>query len=169
MFWYWAIAASIVWVITVAGIAACICRKFSRASRNPIAWIPFFLAGPALLAILIGVYILLVPISILGLVIALVAFPFSKKINIEADGITIKQRVGGTKRTLRWSDIAEWKRIESAPFPTHFAILKTGQSEKMPHGNYEALPAALAKEGISYTIEEDYLADQCVTNNPEAT
>lgn len=155
MLWYWAIIVYTAWGLVVLGIAVRVCRTHRRASRNPLAWIPLFLAGPLIFVLLSGVFALLVPISLVGVVIALVALPFSKSSKVSPEGIIISQWIGGAKEILRWSKISEWKKIETAPFPTHVAILKTGDTMDIPRFACENICEILAERGIPYTVEEE--------------
>ncbi|WP_146585921.1 hypothetical protein [Posidoniimonas polymericola] len=156
MFWYWVIAAYTLWGIATVAIAVGTCRHNRMASRNPIAWIPFLAAGPIAICLLVGFYAVLVPLALIGFVTCLVCFPFLKRATASTEGVTIARWLGGDTTTLRWSEIAEWKLLDTSPMRTHVAVLHSGEQIALPHGNFDGVEGLLAAHSISLVFEESF-------------
>src|SRR5687768_312738 len=73
-------------------------------TRNPVAWIPFFLALPFVLVGLVLFYLLVYPVLLVWMLIGLHGFS-RKTATFSETGITFTKAYG--RRTVRWSEIRE--------------------------------------------------------------
>jgi hypothetical protein len=151
-YWYLAIIVVLGWALAVFFIAQDTARKWGT-TRNPIAWLPFFFAGPLMLAVLVGLIVVLIPIGIVGVAVALVCYPFGTVVHLTPEGLAFVRRVGWPKRTVEWAEIREVQEIESRPYSTYVVILKSGQQLRLPYLP-ETLDDRLIEQGIRYKVLE---------------
>ncbi|MEM7317130.1 MAG: hypothetical protein AAF497_28685, partial [Planctomycetota bacterium] len=107
--WQFVTGALAFWIASVAAVAVYVCRKHPQASRNPVEWLPFFLAAPFIVVMSIGIYVLLCALALLSLIWSITVFPFIFVPRIRSDGVAFTSLILGTKKLLPWADIAEWQ------------------------------------------------------------
>ncbi len=148
----WCLPLLVAWSIACFGIAVYFC-KFLDASRNPIEWIPFFVLGPAIFVITVLAIVLLLPLALLFCVFALVAYPFDKVVAITPIGLDLHRRIGKTEQLLCWTEIAQWKTIESYSFDTHVVSMKSGATITLPSLDFEKAIPFLTRHDIFVVTE----------------
>jgi hypothetical protein len=102
-----------------------------------------------------GLYTLLIPISLVLAIVALVSFPFTTTTKVTGEGLEFVRRVSGLQRLVAWSELDEVLNVDSAPHPTYIAVLKDGEKITVPSPNAGALQAKLAANGIPCRIVDE--------------
>lgn len=139
------------WIIVVTVLAVFASQRWG-ASRNPLEWMPFFVLGPLMPAVIALVMILLIPISILAVFVAVILQPFRTFATVTPEGISMFRRIGGVQRVLQWSDIAQV--IETQTYLGSYleTEMTTGERVTIPYCD-ESLRESSIMHGVPFTSE----------------
>lgn len=148
----WCLPFLVAWSIACFCIAVYFCKCLD-ASRNPIEWIPFFVLGPVICAVTVLAGVLLIPLALLFCLFALVAYPFGKVVAITPSGLVLHRRIGKTEQLLCWTEIAQWKTVESYSFDTHFVSMTEGGTVMLPPLDFRKAIPFLTMHDISVVSE----------------
>ncbi len=113
------------WSTAVLAIAFFAHRTLGTSGR-PTDWIPFFLVGPLIAALLLGVVAMLVPILFVAALVAAILYLFGSFLSANNEGLVLTRRLSAKRKILRWSAIEEILETEEHTGSTVLAVLKGG-------------------------------------------